>query len=391
MFGFTSGTTPGDRPDFCVRSDAVNKWCRVGIRGGLHIGGVTSGDTNGESGKIHMYYTDSLDATTIPVLGTQIQPGRMMIRKEADSNGTLAGIEVTQKSTNPTAWSKMDIGTLDLNGGTASLQVHNGDTMFFEVKNDSVVASKDFSVEHSVDVVKFKVLSAAAPTDLFETPVFGSSMSTDTTNFQVHANANTIVTGVLALNDGADTNAFVNGNTGDARFGLAAQSLMVDHTESRVALTNMDLQVFDVDVDYAVDPVFRVEHGSGDCYGNSFYSSGNVLVSSDRALKDNIEEVSRDKCYELVAGLMPFTYNLRKKPEAGEQLGYIAQNVQHVHPSLVQKDAQGMLSVDYGRSSAMLGGAVNGLIQQVRGLVAEVQALKESNAALRQEMEALRQ
>ena len=112
-------------------------------------------------------------------------------------------------------------------------------------------------------------------------------------------------------------------------------------------------------------------NGSGtailDASGN-LTVTGNVSGFSDIRLKTEIEVI--ENALEKVKQIRGVTYTRTDRPEAGRQIGVIAQEVQAVQPELVLEGSEGRLSVLYSNMAGLL-------IEAVKELSAEVDALKE--------------
>ncbi len=83
--------------------------------------------------------------------------------------------------------------------------------------------------------------------------------------------------------------------------------------------------------------------------------SGNLSVSSDMRLKDNIQPLGDTMINILKLDAKSYTR------EGREEIGLIAQDVQNVYPELVSEDRSGMLAVNYQALSAIL---INGIKDQ---------------------------
>jgi len=83
--------------------------------------------------------------------------------------------------------------------------------------------------------------------------------------------------------------------------------------------------------------------------------SGNLTVSSDMRLKDNIQPLGDTMVKILKLDAKSYTR------EGREEIGLIAQDVQSVYPELVVEDGNGMLAVNYQALSAIL---INGIKDQ---------------------------
>ena len=83
--------------------------------------------------------------------------------------------------------------------------------------------------------------------------------------------------------------------------------------------------------------------------------SGNLTVSSDMRLKDNIQPLGDTMINILKLDAKSYTR------EGREEIGLIAQDVKSVYPELVVEDGNGMLAVNYQALSAIL---INGIKDQ---------------------------
>jgi hypothetical protein len=107
--------------------------------------------------------------------------------------------------------------------------------------------------------------------------------------------------------------------------------------------------------------------------------------SSDARLKKNVETIASSKALQDILALRPVTYNwIDPARGTGNQLGFIAQQVEGVVPELVATDASTTLkAVDYARVAPLLVGAaqaqearIDAQQKEIDALVAEVEALK---------------
>tara|TARA_Y100000389_G_scaffold75833_1_gene72475 strand:- start:1386 stop:1820 length:435 start_codon:yes stop_codon:yes gene_type:complete len=72
--------------------------------------------------------------------------------------------------------------------------------------------------------------------------------------------------------------------------------------------------------------------------------SGNIIVTSDERLKDNIKDLTNDDIDKLTT-ITPKQYNM--KFSEGEHYGFIAQEVEKIYPSLVHTNEEGYKSLNY--------------------------------------------
>ena len=89
--------------------------------------------------------------------------------------------------------------------------------------------------------------------------------------------------------------------------------------------------------------------------GNNATFAGNITVSSDMRLKDNIQSLGQTMVNILKLDAKSYTRDGRA------EIGLIAQDVQLVYPELVSEDGNGMLAVNYQALSAIL---INGIKDQ---------------------------
>ena len=174
--------------------------------------------------------------------------------------------------------------------------------------------------------------------------------------------------GTAAVVVGGDKNVFIGHNSkGDAtnaqnRIGLGQATLV--ETDNTALIGNA-----------SITKVYFGGMGSGeynsDLYANSLalengetitnatdgtiVVSGNLTVSSDMRLKDNILPLGSTMTNILKLDGKSYTRDGR------EEIGLLAQDVQLVYPELVSEDANGMLSVNYQALSAIL---INGVKDQ---------------------------
>ncbi len=104
--------------------------------------------------------------------------------------------------------------------------------------------------------------------------------------------------------------------------------------------------------------------------------TANAFVStSDRSIKQNIQDADLDACMDLFHAVEVKTY--QRTDVAGERIGYIAQDVQQNQPAqfgnLVHTTYRGdtsLLALDYPRLSCVLWGVVKKLEQRLLELEA---------------------
>ena len=150
--------------------------------------------------------------------------------------------------------------------------------------------------------------------------------------------------GDITINDGGvNESFFLDGNLGDMRIGR----------------------------DLAIARHASVT-GTFSCLGP--VSGVSILSTSDESLKTKIAAIPGEKALEMVARLVGVTYEWRNPDKylPGERIGFVAQNVEKVHPCFVAKDPKdGYLKVDYGSTTAILSNAVTCVAQRTTTLKEE--------------------
>lgn len=99
--------------------------------------------------------------------------------------------------------------------------------------------------------------------------------------------------------------------------------------------------------------------------------TGDVIAfcSSDKRLKDNIKTIDNSK--DIVDSLNGYTFDWNEDSnKSGNDIGFIAQDVQKVLPNAVQERDNGYLAVDYVKLIPIL-------LQEVKRLNIEIENLKD--------------
>jgi Chaperone of endosialidase len=109
-------------------------------------------------------------------------------------------------------------------------------------------------------------------------------------------------------------------------------------------------------------------------------------ATSDRRYKENIQ--TQQNALTQVLKLRGVTYTWNKEEVKGKKdIGFIAQEVEEIFPEIVQTNADGYKSMEYGRLTSVLAEAVKELAQKVEALERENAQLKLEKSGLKTELE----
>lgn len=123
--------------------------------------------------------------------------------------------------------------------------------------------------------------------------------------------------------------------------------------------------------------------------------NGAVVTPSDVRLKKDIVALDKSQGLDAVRKLRPVTYGWNDGRSKETEIGFIAQEVQKLIPSVVSrlsqkaKDGSHYLGVQYDRLIAPLVLAVQQLADRLDGQDAKIKALEAENAALKARLDAL--
>ena len=127
--------------------------------------------------------------------------------------------------------------------------------------------------------------------------------------------------------------------------------------------------------------------GSGNFSGT--VTAGGILLISDARYKTNVQPIPN--ALDSILQLRGVTYDWRRAayPERkfpqGQQIGFIAQEVEKVLPALVHKDANGYYSVAYASAVPILVEAVKQQQQQINALKAQNAQIAADNVELKRQ------
>ena len=125
---------------------------------------------------------------------------------------------------------------------------------------------------------------------------------------------------------------------------------------------------------------FSLALPSGNATFSGTVTANGVLLTSDRRLKTNIQQLSPD-VFEKLALIQGVTFNWNDKTrDQAQQVGVIAQDVQKAYPQLVTADASGSLAVNYAGLTAPLIEAVKQLKAQNDKLTRELDVERQQAA-----------
>ena len=112
--------------------------------------------------------------------------------------------------------------------------------------------------------------------------------------------------------------------------------------------------------------------------GNATYS-GSIFQSSDQRLKTNITALDSFATLALVDQLNPVSYNRIDQPDQGTNLGFIAQEVQKIFPTLVSTSSPTTLTPN-GTLTLNYQGLIAPLVKAVQALSNEIASIENTIA-----------
>jgi hypothetical protein len=162
-----------------------------------------------------------------------------------------------------------------------------------------------------------------------------------------------------------------------------ASSLNVSNAGTGTAMTINQSNVTQPIVDFKDDglTVFKIVPGGNIGVGTTLpayklhvvgttFSSAGFMSYSDSSLKTNVQEIKGADALSIVSQMRGVRYDrIKKEEDPRRRVGLIAQEVECVLPEIVRTDANGMKSVAYGDSVAVL-------IQAIKEQQKEIDALK---------------
>ena len=99
-----------------------------------------------------------------------------------------------------------------------------------------------------------------------------------------------------------------------------------------------------------------------------------VTTSSDRRIKENIQQHDCEETHTKVMALKGVDYNLIADPDKERNTGFVAQEVEALFPQFVKEDSKGIKSVNYSQMTSVLVSA----LQHQQTLIAKLEARLEA-------------
>ena len=181
------------------------------------------------------------------------------------------------------------------------------------------------------------------------------------------------------IKDAGTGGLFYRGGTQTFQNAAGSKTMMVLNAANSVDLSfndNTKFQTTNTGVSVTGNVV-----ASGNISGSSVSSSGDILAdgdvvafnSSDMRLKNNLQVIQG--ALDKIDGINGYEFDWNDKSpgwarQRGHDVGVVAQEIEKIHPEIVEERKNGYLGVDYKRLVPLL-------IQSVKELKAEVEELKK--------------
>lgn len=110
-----------------------------------------------------------------------------------------------------------------------------------------------------------------------------------------------------------------------------------------------------------------------------------VFAGSDEAFKENILPLDQSQVLKKLLAINSYTfeYNQEKFPNnnfpTGQQIGFLAQNIEAQFPELVKKDSDGLRYVNYTQVIPIITQAYKELAKKVEYLESKLESLNQQN------------
>lgn len=305
--------------------------------------GLVHMNTSGPSLNLNLYGTSATyvtsDGTTMTLNGTNIENVATNMNVNVTDIRVIAQDDVVLLHGN-TAGDHLLMGT----DGTMSTNVWLYDSSSYLTSCGStttMVASTNLNFAATGGNYNFTNTDARLVLNSTGTYIEG-----DGTDIEIIAAAN------MNMNTTGAGNVSINlGGTGDIN--------LFTQTGSNVNLTIDSALTFD-----GGDDEFYINYNGNNyliIHGNNIEAQGNFVSvaiggSSDQRLKENIRPL--ENALDTVQQMRGVNFTWIKKPEAGNQIGFIAQEIEALLPELTLRDSSGFLAVQYGNITALLVEAV---------------------------------
>ena len=181
------------------------------------------------------------------------------------------------------------------------------------------------------------------------------------------------------IKDNGAGNIFVRGGTQTFQNAAGSKTMMTLNAANSVDLNfnnSTKFQTTNTGISVTGEGVF-----TGNISGSSVSSSGDILAdgdvvaynSSDMRLKNNLQVI--EGALDKIDGINGYEFDWNDKSpgwarQRGHDVGVVAQEIEKIHPEIVEERKNGYLGVDYKRLVPLL-------IQSIKELKQEVEELKK--------------
>jgi hypothetical protein len=177
------------------------------------------------------------------------------------------------------------------------------------------------------------------------------------------------------IGDNCEDDAFVIGTYGSACAPAGERwDLFRVHTNGRVGIGT-------------ATPAYRL-HVVGDVYATGQVYCYGAGICSDQIWKTNIKPIQNALDNVLKMRGVTYYWKVDEYPDKhfpeGEQIGFIAQEVEKVYPQVVLTDKEGYKSVDYSKLTPVLVEAIKEQQKIIEELQKVIQQLQEENSQIKQ-------
>jgi hypothetical protein len=199
-------------------------------------------------------------------------------------------------------------------------------------------------------------------------------------------------TGNVSLNNGGAI-AWDKASPTDYTFGIGKTSTppgfyfwsstsdLGSNTNPPTYLMQIDYITGNVGIGTILPPAYRL-HVVGNVYANNF------ITPSDQRWKTNIKPIQNALDNVLKMQGVTYYWKVDEYPDKhfpeGEQVGFIAQEIEKVYPQVVLTDKEGHKSVDYSKLTPVLVEAIKEQQKIIEELQKVIQQLQEENSQIKQ-------